>query len=973
MIRSFFSFFSIYLFLTTTAYLFSQSPYEEIKDKAQLPILTPSYAERHVLKLKLANGLEAYLISDPEATKSAAALAVKTGSWEDPVEHPGVAHFLEHMLFLGTEKYPVEADYDRFIKAHDGNSNAYTAGDHTLYMFSIHNSAFEEALDRFSFFFKQPLFNPSGVSRELQAIDQEFAKNFNSDDFRQHFVQKELANPNHPFHQFSIGNLDTLSKVSQGVLKQWYKEHYSANLMRLVVYSPLPLAELKTLVINDFGGIPTNNHPSFKIDAPILSDKEKGNFIYVEPLKDVQTLELTWELPPSFAEMRDTKPEALVCYLLGHEGEHTLFDKLRSEGLAEALECAGSQLGPSNFLFSIQIDLTLEGLKQVDTIIQYCFEAINFVKAEGIPPYIFDELKKMSTIRYQYQSRDEPMETVMKLAAWLTQENLETFPEQTQIIQRFDPQSVHKLLEELTPQNLMVTLMAKSERLDMTFNQKETWMHVPYRVRKFSEEELHLWSNPKNQLDLRLPAANPFIPTALDLPKQTKTAYHDRMIPRPKLLVDSEEGKLYFTEDTIYGALETTWFFEVKTPSIKVGNASQVVLTDLYIKCLKESLNPFSYDAQLADLNYDITRGNNGINITIQGYSQNAERLFEEIIKRLTNCVPNEQKFNAFKYSLLSQYQNAAKESSLKQGFDLFRSVIYKNFTTSSQAAEALSPLSYQNYKDHVTHLFDKAYIGALFYGNIKEDSVWSAWNKIKKQLNAKPYPPADQLKMDIIVLPDQGPYYLSLKVQSQGNAAILGVEEAGFSFKARAAQQILSQAMNNPFYSTLRTLQQTGYIVANAAEEIEKHLFNIFAVQSNTHDARDLLSRFELFIEGFLQEMSQTYLNKENFETIKDSLLSTLEQPPQNLFEMGVLLRNLAFKYEGDFDWIAKRIKGFEDLNYEDFLEMAAQSLGKVNKKRLAVLVEGNWPENKTFLYRNIQESDIRATSQYTPSDQKE
>ena len=54
----------------------------------------------------LPNGLKLLVISDAAADKSAAALTVFRGSFHDPKERPGLAHFLEHMLFIGTEKYP---------------------------------------------------------------------------------------------------------------------------------------------------------------------------------------------------------------------------------------------------------------------------------------------------------------------------------------------------------------------------------------------------------------------------------------------------------------------------------------------------------------------------------------------------------------------------------------------------------------------------------------------------------------------------------------------------------------------------------------------------------------------------------------------------------------------------------------------------------------------------------------------------
>lgn len=77
--------------------------------------------------ITLANKLKVLLISDPEADHAAAALNVGVGSAQDPNNRLGMAHFLEHMLFLGTQKYPGPDDYSSFITCHGGNYNAYTA------------------------------------------------------------------------------------------------------------------------------------------------------------------------------------------------------------------------------------------------------------------------------------------------------------------------------------------------------------------------------------------------------------------------------------------------------------------------------------------------------------------------------------------------------------------------------------------------------------------------------------------------------------------------------------------------------------------------------------------------------------------------------------------------------------------------------------------------------------------------------
>lgn len=134
--------------------------------------------------ITLENKLRVLLISDPESSRAAAALDVHVGSFSDPVDIPGLAHFTEHMSFLGNSKYPQEEEFMSFLSTHGGSSNAYTADEDTCYYFDVNAEQLEESLDRFSQFFISPLFTESMTSRELNAIDSEHAKNLNNDGFR---------------------------------------------------------------------------------------------------------------------------------------------------------------------------------------------------------------------------------------------------------------------------------------------------------------------------------------------------------------------------------------------------------------------------------------------------------------------------------------------------------------------------------------------------------------------------------------------------------------------------------------------------------------------------------------------------------------------------------------------------------------------------------------------------------------------
>jgi insulysin len=127
------------------------------------------------------------------------------GSLCDPKEAQGLAHFLEHMLFMGTTKYPIENEYSSYLSSHGGYSNAYTSQENTVYYFDVQPDHLEGALDRFAAFFTCPLLSDSSTSREINAVDSENTKNLQVDSWRKFQLLKSLARDDHPLSSFSTG------------------------------------------------------------------------------------------------------------------------------------------------------------------------------------------------------------------------------------------------------------------------------------------------------------------------------------------------------------------------------------------------------------------------------------------------------------------------------------------------------------------------------------------------------------------------------------------------------------------------------------------------------------------------------------------------------------------------------------------------------------------------------------------------
>ena len=150
----------------------------------------------------LPNGLKTLIISDLTTNKSAACLIVNVGHLVDNEEVPGIAHFCEHMLFMGSKNYTDVNYFQKFLQKNGGNSNAYTTLDKTCFYYDVSNEFFNESLHIFSQYFISPLFDKNYIEKEMNAVDSENQKNISNDIWRLSQLRKSESNPESCFNKF---------------------------------------------------------------------------------------------------------------------------------------------------------------------------------------------------------------------------------------------------------------------------------------------------------------------------------------------------------------------------------------------------------------------------------------------------------------------------------------------------------------------------------------------------------------------------------------------------------------------------------------------------------------------------------------------------------------------------------------------------------------------------------------------------
>src|SRR3989339_481742 len=355
---------------------------------------------RNYRTLTLKNQIEVLLIQDPAATKAAASLSVGVGQFQDPADYSGLAHYLEHMLFMGTEAYPDPAEFGDFLARHGGFSNAYTAFEETNYHFALQAEQFAGALERFSEFFVHPLLNGTYAAQELQAVDSEHQKNLNNDYRRTYQVLAENANPQHPLHNFGTGSLKSIGGGHDAAalgakLKKFYESHYSANRMKLVLLAPVDLDQQAELAETYFSRIPNKN----LVDAPYsqipLVAAPLPRQIQVQPIQNLRSLQFVFEVDSQW-HYRQTRPLEVLGHLLGHEAQHSLLSLLKEKGWATELQAGGMPPLKGTGIFTLSLTLTPEGLTQVDPITQLLFAYLDLLARQPDLSEYYAELRAMA-------------------------------------------------------------------------------------------------------------------------------------------------------------------------------------------------------------------------------------------------------------------------------------------------------------------------------------------------------------------------------------------------------------------------------------------------------------------------------------------------------------------------------------------------------------------------------------------------
>ncbi len=206
---------------------------------------------------------------------------IKVGSNVESASERGIAHFLEHILFEGTEKRPTNRAITNEIERIGGDFNAYTTGDRTCFHIKVLKKHFCLAVDVLADIFQHSLFNPADIAKEKNVVLKEIDMVYDEPRFYQWILFQKHLFTKHPARYPTYGDRAVIKGLSREKVIQYFQRHYVPNNMVVVVVGDVRKwkEEIQRHFRQKKGTVPRCSFPREPPARHHVEKKEKKNIV----------------------------------------------------------------------------------------------------------------------------------------------------------------------------------------------------------------------------------------------------------------------------------------------------------------------------------------------------------------------------------------------------------------------------------------------------------------------------------------------------------------------------------------------------------------------------------------------------------------------------------------------------------------------------------------------------------------------
>ncbi|KAJ2786462.1 metalloprotease [Coemansia interrupta] len=825
--------------------------------------LSPNDKRKYRL-LRLVNNMVVVCVQDVDAKQAAAVLSVNIGSYANPPEFLGLAHFLEHMLLRGSVKYPQENDFDEYISRSSGTKNASTAFHTTCYHFKIDNGALEGAMDRLSRFFIDPLMDPDCVDREINAVHSEYVSKLQNDGRREFIILKSAANPKQPFSQFPTGNIDTLKGSAKRLgldlreeLLKFHEKYYSADVMRLIVVGNHSLDQMTEWAVSMFTSVVSKGDTRPVVPFHPFGQNELGKVLRYESIGECNSITLVFALP-EVRHLYKSNPFTYICSLLTRADKGSVLFYLKQKGIATAIGAVINDWSASHFnLLVVKVHATPLGIKRYNDVVHAVFAYLQMLVHEGPQQWYYDEIKTVSDANYRFSKQQNALDLRQLILNNI--HNDYVWPEH--IVYKglpmvdFMPHLVTQYMSYLVPSNYLLVIQAKSHK-DVECTNEEKYYGIKYNISDLPPcLTTDLVVDQQLASHFHMPMPNVYLPENLDVDKPDNLSAI-ATADEPTLLKLSDSIEIWFKRDDQFfvprGSIKLRLSLS-KTPD----TLRLFAMTLLYARYVDDYLSQKLFSATKANLSLDVVQDHTSVFVCVSGFSDKLPAFLLDIVRHLKAIKLDEQLFDIHKKKLQDGYTNMVYQRALSQAAGHMR---YANGDLAlhySTVARVVDVLTIDDIQVLADSIFDKTFVKMSMVGNFTENDALATAQSLETILDYEPLP--RELRLTYLYYRFSPGYYVFQSplpdIDCKDNAIMLQIQcNVGYDKYQNCLRQIVMGILKQPFFYQLRTKEQLGYIVYAGGHRDEQAKGSItLQIQSDSNPFY-LAMRIDCFLRNFRQ-----------------------------------------------------------------------------------------------------------------------
>ena len=800
---------------------------------------------------------------------------IAVGSGDNPTNYLGLAHYLEHTLFLGTEKYPVVDNFQEFIKEHGGSYNAYTSYENTNYFFDSQHEHLDAALDRFADFFVAPLFNADFVERERNVVDSEYHLGLKDDGRRYYAVLQEAFNPHHPITLFSVGNKDTLQGNTEELREKligFYRKHYRPNLMKLVVYGKESHEELKRMVDSRFGGLAAQKAAARDIKEPLFAPGRLPAALELKPVQERRFIDYYFPIESQDENFR-SKPAKYIEHLLESRGENSIYRSLKDKGWINNLGAGLDMSFPEGALFNIFVDLTPAGEEHRDDITRLIFQTVRLIEKEGVAEWRFKELRSRAAVKFKYKQQEKAIQHVRTLSRRMQKIPTERILSNS-LWDEYEPEKIKRILKDINEGNLLMVFVSPSAQE----TRQENYYQVSYDLRPLSDERLALYGTPMVKETISLPQPNSLIS------EDIKIASHPWDKKKPQKLAIQNINAWYQFDDS-FQSPRIDIRLVIRSPE-PVKGTKEWLMSKLLRELMREQLSKESYAADVAGYGFHVGHSHYGYKLYLRGYNTNFSKWMTQAMKSFMNHKFSEQDFQRIKKNTERNLNNSLKASPTRRLNDALDETLISHAWDESTQLKELVDISLVDIEEFAVRSFKEVAITAFAAGNLPQANAEALLEDLIRKF-PPPVHPLEKidLRSPLARLKEQGPFLVRTNSVHQDSAILILFQAKDYDYETRALTALLAQLLQPLFFQKLRTEQELGYLVSAYYKKMFQLPGVAFVVQSNHKHSFALNERIDNFLQDAISHLQD--LPNEEFNNYKEGIINTLREEPRDLGDL--------------------------------------------------------------------------------------